>query len=199
MDCSKFREALSARFDGEPLGVDEEDLDRHLQVCPSCRRFEAGLPVLARASRIAAAERIPDRTSAILAMARTPTGTRLELIRALLVGLGVLEVANGISSLMARSLDGAAIHQSRELGAFAFGIGVALLVAVVRPRILSGLFPVLGVLALGSVITAGFDIASGQVSLTTELHHLIEVTSVLTIWLLSRVHPRPRPSSILAS
>jgi predicted anti-sigma-YlaC factor YlaD len=198
MDCSVYQEALSARFDGEAMGVEEEQLNRHVAGCESCRRFESGLPLLARASRVAVAQEVPDQTAAIVAMGRIPTGFRLDLVRGLLVGLGVLEIAKGVSSVMARSLVGAEMHQSRELGAFAFGIGVALLVAVIRPRILSGLFPIMGVLAMGSVVTAGVDIASGQVPLIMELHHLIEVLAVLAIWLVSRSRPRQRTSSVLA-
>src|SRR5689334_18269448 len=33
MDCAQYREALSARLDGESLGTSDGDLDRHLAGC----------------------------------------------------------------------------------------------------------------------------------------------------------------------
>ena len=41
MTCERWREAISARADGEALGVDERLLDAHLRRCEACRDFAA--------------------------------------------------------------------------------------------------------------------------------------------------------------
>ncbi|MFE6050637.1 zf-HC2 domain-containing protein [Kitasatospora sp. NPDC056446] len=39
MRCAQFRTALSARLDGEPGGVPEARLDRHVARCTGCREW----------------------------------------------------------------------------------------------------------------------------------------------------------------
>ncbi|WP_051836195.1 zf-HC2 domain-containing protein [Streptomyces sp. NRRL WC-3742] len=40
MRCAQFRTALSARLDGEPTGLPEPRLDKHLARCPGCRTWQ---------------------------------------------------------------------------------------------------------------------------------------------------------------
>ncbi|MFF2042618.1 zf-HC2 domain-containing protein [Kitasatospora sp. NPDC058170] len=37
MRCAHFRTALSSRLDGEPAGVPDRRLDKHVERCPACR------------------------------------------------------------------------------------------------------------------------------------------------------------------
>ncbi|MFJ9444271.1 zf-HC2 domain-containing protein [Kitasatospora sp. NPDC101235] len=46
MRCAQFRIALSARLDGEPSGLPEVRLDKHVARCAGCREW------LARAERL---------------------------------------------------------------------------------------------------------------------------------------------------
>jgi len=39
MRCTRFREAISARLDGEDPGLPTEQLDAHLAGCPDCRSW----------------------------------------------------------------------------------------------------------------------------------------------------------------
>ncbi|MFE4512842.1 zf-HC2 domain-containing protein [Kitasatospora sp. NPDC056783] len=48
MRCAQFRTALSARLDGEPSGLPEVRLDKHVARCTGCRDW------LARAQRLRA-------------------------------------------------------------------------------------------------------------------------------------------------
>jgi anti-sigma factor RsiW len=43
IECSHIRERLSAYLDGETPAAETESLERHLQVCPECRRELAAL------------------------------------------------------------------------------------------------------------------------------------------------------------
>lgn len=72
MSCEIWREALSARLDGEDLPAGTEDLDAHLATCPDCASYAHELEALHRATRLRPAEEVPDRTDVILARARPP-------------------------------------------------------------------------------------------------------------------------------
>ncbi|MER6395283.1 zf-HC2 domain-containing protein [Kitasatospora sp. NPDC001603] len=40
MRCAQFRTALSARLDGEPTGLPDRRLDKHLARCEACRGWQ---------------------------------------------------------------------------------------------------------------------------------------------------------------
>jgi len=65
--CAPWREALSARIDGELSSADAGGLDDHLAGCESCRGFAADVEATNRAVRIGPAATVGDRTDAILA------------------------------------------------------------------------------------------------------------------------------------
>jgi len=55
-DCSRAREAASARLDGELTELEGAHLDAHLLACDDCRRYLAEIGSVARALRGAALE-----------------------------------------------------------------------------------------------------------------------------------------------
>src|SRR5215213_4450285 len=63
MPCSPFRVAISARLDGEALGMPSRELDDHLVACPECAGWAGNAAVVTRRARLAAA---PDVTAAVL-------------------------------------------------------------------------------------------------------------------------------------
>jgi predicted anti-sigma-YlaC factor YlaD len=65
MRCDRFREAASARLDGEPLGLPEAALDAHLAHCGDCARWAAQAAQLTRRLRISS-EPVPDLVDAIM-------------------------------------------------------------------------------------------------------------------------------------
>lgn len=67
MDCVSYREAVSARLDGETAPVSAAALDRHVANCTDCAAFAAGAGELDQRVRIREAADIPDLTAAILA------------------------------------------------------------------------------------------------------------------------------------
>src|SRR5258705_11566604 len=67
MDCTRIRDAISARLDTEDQGVESVVIDAHLETCAACRAFAASAERLHRPSRLAPAPEVPDLTPAILA------------------------------------------------------------------------------------------------------------------------------------
>jgi predicted anti-sigma-YlaC factor YlaD len=67
MQCAPFREAISARLDGEPSGVPAAALDAHLAACPGCTAWADDAALVTRRARLAPAPPVPDLTAAVLA------------------------------------------------------------------------------------------------------------------------------------
>src|SRR4051812_47920661 len=64
--CPTVREALSARLDGEPLGMPARALEQHLAACAACAEWEKAAAVVTRRARLTEAPRVPDLTAAVL-------------------------------------------------------------------------------------------------------------------------------------
>jgi protein SCO1 len=64
--CPRFREAISARLDGEDPGMADEVIDGHLLRCADCAGFADLIAAQHRRSRIRAAASVPDLTGEIL-------------------------------------------------------------------------------------------------------------------------------------
>ncbi|MFJ6772605.1 zf-HC2 domain-containing protein [Kitasatospora sp. NPDC091257] len=56
MRCAQFRTALSARLDGEPSGLPEARLDKHVARCHGCREWLARAEQLRARVRAGAAD-----------------------------------------------------------------------------------------------------------------------------------------------
>ncbi|MET8539813.1 zf-HC2 domain-containing protein [Kitasatospora sp. NPDC004799] len=68
MRCAQFHIALSARLDGEPSGLPELRLDKHLARCAGCREWLARAERLRGRVRAGAAEGpAPEWTARLLA------------------------------------------------------------------------------------------------------------------------------------
>ena len=69
--CERFREAVSARLDGEPLGMSASVLDGHLGSCADCA---AWADAAARATRLARLDvrPVPDLSETIAVQVTRP-------------------------------------------------------------------------------------------------------------------------------
>src|SRR4051794_37437274 len=67
MSCAPFREAISARLDGEPLGMPASALEGHLAGCAGCGDWATQAAQVTRRARLAAAPPVPDLTATVLA------------------------------------------------------------------------------------------------------------------------------------
>jgi predicted anti-sigma-YlaC factor YlaD len=191
MQCPAFREALSARLDGEPLGVPEHALDHHLSLCGSCGSWAEDAAFVTRRVRLAPAPAVPDLTTTVLtALPRELPGTaaaaRARLtgtaLRLALLALGVAQAGiawPALSSGMAAM--SAPAHMAHETGAWNLAVAAAFLAVAAAPGLAAGALPVLGTFtALLTTVTVR-DLAAGQVPAERAVAHLLLLAGVLLV------------------
>lgn len=207
--CERYREALSARWDGEPIDVPADVLKAHVAGCDGCRRFAQGLLALdelvaeasgSDASATPSDADVPDRSAAILAGLRGgtrgrvrwrgPAGWRPARVGLLLVGV------TGLVTALADLLGGGAMHPLRDLGAFEIALAVGFIVAGLRPATAEGLLPTAVALGTCLLAVAVADTVGGRTALEHEVVHGTELVGVALVWMVAREAPRPpvRPS-----
>lgn len=146
MRCEIFREALSARIDGEPEPLRPGEVDRHLETCADCRAWYSGAQDLRRFMTVRAAPAVPDLTGVLLQRIPAPAGERWGA-RAGLGAVAVAQLSLSVAQLMGvatgMSIGTMADHLSHESTAWNLAVGVGLLWAALRPRAASGQLPVL--------------------------------------------------------
>lgn len=175
--CTAWRDAVSARADGETLPVEASALDAHLDACGPCATFAADLDVVTRRVRVGPAEDVPDLTASILAAVDTPQvehhRRRFDQLRGLLAFVGVLQLLLAVPALV--GLGGLTSHLTREVGIFEVALGIGFLLVARRPARAGGLLPVAGVVALLVAVTSFGDVAAGTTTAVQETAHLLEV------------------------
>jgi predicted anti-sigma-YlaC factor YlaD len=183
MQCPLFRAAVSARLDGESLGMSERALDSHLATCSECAAWADAASQVTRRARLAPAPAVPDLTIAVLeALPRELPGAAsaararvvTTALRLALLAVGVAQaglawpaLASGTGSMSAP------VHMAHETGAWNLGVAVALVAVAAAPRLAAGTLAFLGsfVAFLAPVTLA--DLADGQVQLDRALAHLL--------------------------
>ena len=183
MSCASFREAISARLDGEALGMPAADLDGHLDACAACTEWAARAGLVTRRARLAAAPAVPDLTATVLAAlprelpgvaaaARSrlvDTGLRLALlvIGAAQAGLAWPALTSGRASMSAP------VHMAHETGAWNLGLAVAFLAVAAVPRLAAGALPFLGTFTALLVTVTLADLRAGHVPADRAAVHLL--------------------------
>ena len=147
MSCEAYREAASARLDGESPGMPSVVLDEHLARCPECSTW---LDTATRAGRLLRVSGVtpPDLSGPILREAGLPAARLLRRRRALQAGLVVLAVlqwALAVPGMWGQSVGMAAMHmgahQAHESAAWNVAVGAALLAVALRPARAAGTVP----------------------------------------------------------
>jgi predicted anti-sigma-YlaC factor YlaD len=187
--CDRFREAASARLDGEPIGLSASVLDHHLASCPDCARWAADAT---RATRLARLDMtpVPDLAKAISAQIVLPAGRvlrRRHLLRAALFVAGVVQVVLGLPAVTGESIGMAmSAHGAHEAAAWNLAIGVAFVAAASLPRRAAGLIPLLAtfMVVLGALSVR--DLAAGTVSVSRLATHLAALVGLLLLMALDR-------------
>lgn len=191
LTCEQCREAVSARFDGEPTGAAAEAVATHLRGCNGCRAFALGLH---RLDDVPGGEpEVPDRSARILAAVRAdrparprrPAAARIGAARVGLGAIALVEMAAALADLVA----GVGVHSLRDLGAFQLALAVGFLVAALRPETATGLAPTAAALAACLLIVVGLDLAIAQTSAAGEAGHMIELVGIALVWQVA--HERP--------
>ncbi|WP_236796326.1 zf-HC2 domain-containing protein [Amycolatopsis sp. GM8] len=194
MRCETFREALSARIDGEPEPVDPATVDRHLESCADCRAWYSGAQDLRRWMTVRAAPAMPDLTGVILERIPAPTGERWPVR----IGLGIVALAQlalSVAQLLGAAtgmdaMSGASMleHLTHESTAWNIAVGIGLLWAALRPRAAAGQLPVMTgfVLVLTGLSIA--DLLGHAVSLGRLASHVFVVIGLALLFVVRHQH-----------
>ena len=202
MRCDRFREAASARLDGEPIGVSATSLEHHLATCPDCARWDAEATRLTRQARLSTVD-VPDLADAITADVVLPTRRVLRrrfLLRAALVLVGIVQLAIAVPAVSGTGLGMAmSEHAAHEGAAWNIAIGVAFLAAALVPRRAAGLVPLLGTFIVVLIALSVHDIAAGTVPVDRLLTHLAAVLGLLLLIAIDRAERALPPWRFTAS
>jgi predicted anti-sigma-YlaC factor YlaD len=186
MDCSRWRDALSAMADGEDAGIDERLVAAHLARCPGCQSYEQ---LVRRGPDLAVVvdnTAMPDLSKKISRLnAAADRAASWSVLRILLAVVAAQVILFSLPALILGEEHGVATHAARHLGAFGVAYGVALFVVVVRPARARSILPVALVLAGAMVLGAIVDLATGRIPLVGEAQHLPQIISVFLVWFLA--------------
>lgn len=193
MECTPFRDALSARLDGEDPGFPDAVVDDHLAGCAACRRWLDEVTALDRRVRVRPAEEVPDLVPAVVAATgRTrpaPSAQPAWPWRATLAAMGAIQVALGFPAVVVGT--GGSGHLAHEMGAWTVALGAAFLYAAWRPSRAAGLVPFVAALVVFLVVTTTRDVLAGHAGLGDEVSHLFEAFGLFVLWMVARLAPPP--------
>ncbi|GAA3524791.1 zf-HC2 domain-containing protein [Amycolatopsis ultiminotia] len=206
MSCEIFREALSARLDGEAGPLPEDQVDAHLTTCAACRTWYERSAALRRSMLVRAAPAIPDLTARIMAETPAPPrekwGLRVALALVGLVQCGLafaqlLGMDTGMHGAHSGFLEG---HLLNESAAWNLAVGVGLLWAALRTRAAAGLLPMItGFVVVLAVLTTG-DLIGDRVTAPRVLSHTFLVVGLALLFAVHRRHrARHHPGPDLAN
>lgn len=198
MRCSRFREAASARLDGEPIGMSASALDHHLASCIDCARWAEQAARLTRVLRVGPAD-VPDLSQAITAEVVLPAQRvrrRVRVLRAALVLVGVAQLAIAVPALVGSSIGMVmSEHAAHEAAAWNLAMGAAFLAAATRPRRAAGLIPLLATFIVVLAALSVHDFASGAVSAARLATHIAALLGLLLLIAIERAVRASPPGS----
>ncbi len=209
MQCAPFREAVSARLDGEPLGMPAAELDRHLAGCPGCAGWADAAGAVTRRARLASAPPVPDLTVAVLAalprqLPGTAVAARARLVHQAL-RLALLAVGVAQAGLAWPALSGGAaamsapVHVANETGAWNLAVAAAFVAVAAAPRLAAGALPLLATFAVLLTVTTVRDLYAGHVHLERAAAHLLLLTGVVLVTAVAwRLRARRAPGVLTA-
>jgi predicted anti-sigma-YlaC factor YlaD len=192
MPCPpSVREAISARLDGEPLGMPAAQLDAHLAACRECSAWAEQAAQVTRRARLAPAPAVPDLTAAVLtALPRevpaTAAAARSRLVatalRLALLMVGVAQAGLAWPTLATGAgAMSAPVHMAHETGAWNLGVAAAFLAVAAAPRLAAGALPFLGTFAALLVPVTVADLGAGHVHLDRAVAHLLLLAGVALV------------------
>jgi predicted anti-sigma-YlaC factor YlaD len=204
LTCDQARLALSARLDGEPLGVPADRLGSHVDSCPDCADWLTRAEQVTRLVRVQPA-RVPDLTGPLLAAVAAdranvavvaprrrgftvPGRAALQrLMQAAVAAIAAMQLIVVLPVMLGISADE---HATHETGAFAAAVAVAFLLAAFQPRLARAYTPIAIVLAVCLAGTSGMDIGQHRVTFLHEIGgHYGTLVQAGLIFALGRLHP----------
>jgi predicted anti-sigma-YlaC factor YlaD len=182
MDCSSFRDAISARLDGEEAGLPDEGVDAHLAHCADCRGWAAAAGALDLVVGRAPRPDVRLDPALLAALVGPPEGVRRGLFttREWRIMLGVIAAALFVVVWPGAFLNEghASVHIAHQLTAWDMGLAAGLLVAALFPARAWGMLPLACVLVACMIGASVLDALSGHTLLGTELVHALELAGL---------------------
>jgi predicted anti-sigma-YlaC factor YlaD len=202
VECERAREAISALVDGEDPGVLRAAVDAHVDRCPACRAWHDDVTALARMTRVAPADPVPDLTAAIMAAAASPAlsatipahgagnwpkaaGRGARHARLALTFVGLFQLGLALPALLFGADVAASLHVAHELASWEVALGVGFLVAAARPARAYGMVPLVAVLVACLLSTTALDVVDGHAGAAESLH-AVELLGLAFLWSLAR-------------
>jgi predicted anti-sigma-YlaC factor YlaD len=191
VNCSTYREILSAALDGEAGDLEHDAATHHLATCTACSTWFESAVAVTRSARLSPAEAVPDLTAAILMAAPGPAPVDgLPVARVGLALVALAQLLIGVVSLLDAS--GIAAHLSREQGVWELALAIGFATAAWQPRRATGLVPLVTALVAGLLVTGSIDAADGSVAMLGEGHHLIALVGLTLLFASTRLSGAPR-------
>jgi len=199
MSCDPYREAASARLDGEDPGMPRVVLDDHLAQCQECSTWLAAATRAGRLLRVSGVTP-PDLSEPVLRDAGLPAARllrRRRLVQLGLVLLAVLQWTLAVPGAWGDNIGMAAMqmgaHQAHESAAWNVAVGAALLAVALRPARAAGTVPILlAFVAVLSVLSVP-DLLAGAVTGVRLSSHAGVVLGLVLVAVLARADRMPSP------
>lgn len=188
MSCEPFREALSARIDGEATNLSERLIHQHLGACVGCRQWAAVVEELALTARLGPPHPVPDLTIRILANLPQPrpVADRWTLpVRWALGAVAVAQILFALLPILFAAHRGATVHISHELGTWDIALAFGFLFVALRPARAWGMLPLVAILVGSLLLISVVDMALGNAVFGRETSHVLELTGLSLLWVLA--------------
>jgi predicted anti-sigma-YlaC factor YlaD len=189
MDCSHFRELVSADLDGELAEGERRSLARHLEGCADCRPYAAKASELHRSLRVHAAPPVPDLVGSVLArLGDAPPSRRPRQLawRVGLAAVGLIQIVLAGPALVRHPDLTEEMHAIHHLNAWAVAFAVGLLVVAWQPWRVQGVLPIATALAAVMVFTVVLDVHNHHAIVMSATAHLLELAGLVLAWGLAR-------------
>jgi predicted anti-sigma-YlaC factor YlaD len=194
--CATWREALSARLDGEASEawsdhVDGAALDAHLEACEACRRWYADAALVTRLARFAGAADGAGPGVADTVLDATPRPTRARIARVLrgalaAIGAGQLLIALAqLAGPMATSST-TVMHMTHEFVAWNAALGASFLFIAWRRTRPAALLPLLTAFVGLLTVLSIDDFVHGTVTAARLASHVLLVVGYVVVVAMSR-------------
>ena len=199
MSCEPYREAASARLDGEASGMPSVVLDDHLAHCQECSTWLDAATRAGRLLRVSGAVP-PDLSESILRDVGLPASRLLRRRRMLqcgLVLLAVLQWVLAVPGAWGENIGMAAMHmgahQAHESAAWNVAVGAALLAVALRPARAAGTVPILLAFVVVLSVLSVPDFLAGAVTGARLSSHAGVVLGLVLVAALARAERVPAP------
>ncbi len=182
MDCEIAQETFSADLDGEAPLEEVAAALGHASRCLPCQRARREMGALHLALREAPVPRSPDYATLVVAESRSSFKVRRGLARLALAMVAIFLLVDALPGIWTTS---GPAHLEHHLAIWSFTFALVLMIVALRPSLSRVVRPVATVFALAMIAVAILDAIRGETPMLAEWHHLLELTGVFLIWVIS--------------